>query len=132
MILSLFPTLDFENPQRLNLYSYVLNNPLRTADPNGHTHQECGQQTTSTNANGDTVVNANCHDVPDWWNFETNFQNWHSKFVSDWNQRIAAHQPPPQQNNPLQALQDINNVRMGLVPAGGVGQNALKTLETIE
>jgi hypothetical protein len=24
----------------------------------------------TTNANGDTVVHANCHEVPDWWQFQ--------------------------------------------------------------
>ena len=30
------PYADFENPQSLNLYSYVYNNPLSQADPDGH------------------------------------------------------------------------------------------------
>jgi RHS repeat-associated protein len=30
------PYAEFENPQTLNLYSYVLNNPLRSTDPDGH------------------------------------------------------------------------------------------------
>jgi RHS repeat-associated protein len=30
------PFADLSNPQTLNLYSYVANNPLRTTDPNGH------------------------------------------------------------------------------------------------
>jgi RHS repeat-associated protein len=30
------PSADFENPQSLNLYSYVHNNPLTNADPDGH------------------------------------------------------------------------------------------------
>jgi RHS repeat-associated protein len=30
------PYADLTNPQSLNLYSYVLNNPLRAADPDGH------------------------------------------------------------------------------------------------
>ncbi|MGD0860009.1 MAG: RHS repeat-associated core domain-containing protein [Terracidiphilus sp.] len=30
------PYADLANPQSLNLYSYVLNNPLSKADPNGH------------------------------------------------------------------------------------------------
>jgi len=62
------PYVAMENPQSLNLYGYVLNNPLSRTDSDGHVWQ-CGQQTSGTNANGDTVVNANCHDVPDWWDF---------------------------------------------------------------
>ncbi len=30
------PSADFENPQTMNLYSYVLNNPLTGTDPDGH------------------------------------------------------------------------------------------------
>ncbi len=60
------PYANLNNPQSLNLYSYVLNNPLANRDSDGHARQ-CGQQTTSTNASGETVVNANCHDVPAWW-----------------------------------------------------------------
>jgi len=32
----LVPSADFENPQSLNLYSYVHNNPLTNTDPDGH------------------------------------------------------------------------------------------------
>jgi RHS repeat-associated protein len=49
---------ELENPQSLNLYAYVRNNPLSRIDPNGH----CGEDTYSTNANGDTVVTA--HSCP--------------------------------------------------------------------
>jgi len=130
------PYADFGNPQSLNLYSYVLNNPLKRTDPTGHTHQECAPDTTSTDPTTGTVtVTAGaCHDVPDWWNVWTNFMNWRQNMANNWNQRIAAHQPPPQQNNPLQALQDINNVMMGLVPAGGVHfpDNVIRSLETLD
>lgn len=63
------PYVDTENPQTLNLYGYVSNNPLRQRDPDGH-HQVCGAQTSSTDPTTGTVtVNANCHDEPDWWDF---------------------------------------------------------------
>src|SRR6201998_1081025 len=39
------PYADFENPQTLNLYSYVGNNPLRSVDADGHMHQECAPDT---------------------------------------------------------------------------------------
>jgi RHS repeat-associated protein len=35
------PYSDFENPQSLNLYSYVNNNPLTNADPTGHSVNVC-------------------------------------------------------------------------------------------
>ena len=64
MIISPIPYGDISNPQSLNLYSYVQNNPLSRVDANGHV-QLCGPSITSTNGNGDTVVNANCADLPD-------------------------------------------------------------------
>lgn len=48
------PFADFGNPQSLNLYSYVLNNPLTGADPSGHDVQLC---TT------DSYGNQNCNIV---------------------------------------------------------------------
>ena len=58
------PYARLENPQSLNLYSYVNDNPLSRVDANGHL-QLCGYTTSGTNAGGDTVVNANCVDLPD-------------------------------------------------------------------
>lgn len=91
------PYAYLQNPQTLNLYSYVLNNPLNATDPDGHTHQECDpdKSSTATDANGNTTVTVTagaCHDVPDWWNVWTNFQNWRQSFVNNWMQRIAANQ----------------------------------------
>jgi RHS repeat-associated protein len=37
------PYADFTNPQSLNLYGYVLNNPLSHADPDGHECDACKQ-----------------------------------------------------------------------------------------
>ena len=57
------PFADLENPQSLNLYGYVLNNPLKNKDSDGHS---CDPDYTTTNANGDMVVHAGqCH--LDWW-----------------------------------------------------------------
>ena len=42
------PFAEFENPQSLNLYTYVNNNPLRSTDPDGHMHEECHHSQTST------------------------------------------------------------------------------------
>jgi RHS repeat-associated protein len=64
------PYSSLGDPQTLNLYSYVGNNPLRRVDRDGH-HQQCGAQTSSTDpTTGVLTVNANCHDVPDWWQFQ--------------------------------------------------------------
>jgi RHS repeat-associated protein len=63
-----FATLD--NPQSLNLYSYVANNPLRDRDADGH-HQECDPDTSSTDPKTGTVTvtAGKCHEVSDgpWW-----------------------------------------------------------------
>jgi hypothetical protein len=56
------PYADIGNPQSLNLYAYVNNNPLRTTDPDGHSHQEC-----VTFKILDTGVSVTtCTTVPDW------------------------------------------------------------------
>jgi RHS repeat-associated protein len=53
------PYADLDNPQSLNLYAYVQNNPLSQRDSTGHA---CDPDTYSTNAHGDTVVTAGaCH-----------------------------------------------------------------------
>jgi hypothetical protein len=105
------PYADLGDPQSLNLYRYAANNPLRYRDRDGHTHQECGAQTTTTDREtGAVMVNANCHDVPDWWNFGTRFMNWRQKQADAWNARIEANKPPPQKtDNDLAALQAIND-----------------------
>jgi RHS repeat-associated protein len=112
---------DLENPQSLNLYGYVLNNPLKSTDPTGHTHQECAPDTTSTDPTTGTVtVTAGaCHDVPDWWNVWTNFNNWwHKTVVDPWNARIDAHTAPPQHPNDtdamFQAMTDAMTIGTGL------------------
>jgi RHS repeat-associated protein len=52
---------DFENPQSLNRYSYVLNNPLSLADPDGH---DCVvQSSTGANTEKVTVSSGNCDNV---------------------------------------------------------------------
>jgi RHS repeat-associated protein len=91
------PYAQFDNPQSLNLYTYVLNNPLKDFDDDGHTHQVCGPDTFDQKAD---AVTAHCHDEPDWWNVWTNFQNWRQKQADDWNKRIAdvkqrTPAPPP-------------------------------------
>ena len=74
------PYADINNPQSLNLYSYVKNNPLSHADADGHV-QLCGDPTSSTNENGDTVVNANCVDLPDPPMYLQTVQNWYKSTV---------------------------------------------------
>jgi len=54
------PYADYSNPQSLNLYAYLNNNPLNDTDPDGHGCLD-NDATTSTNSNGDLVVNGNCN-----------------------------------------------------------------------
>jgi RHS repeat-associated protein len=57
------PYADFTNPQSLNLYGYVDNNPLSYRDPTGHVDEGC----TSSGApddNGTIVVTVNCAQLP--------------------------------------------------------------------
>ena len=58
------PYADYSNPQSLNLYAYVNNNPLTNVDSEGHGCFD-NDATSSTDANGDLVLNGNC----DWGDF---------------------------------------------------------------
>jgi len=52
------PSADFDNPQSLNLYSYVHDNPLTNADPDGH---DCVTQTrTSSTTESVSVSSGTC------------------------------------------------------------------------
>jgi RHS repeat-associated protein len=54
------PHADFENPQSLNLYGYVQNNPLSRIDSDGHV--TCDPDTYSTGPNGELIVHGGgCH-----------------------------------------------------------------------
>jgi hypothetical protein len=55
------PWADFEHPQSLNLYSYVRNNPLGSADDDGH---DCVVQTRTSNTTENVAVSSgNCDNV---------------------------------------------------------------------
>ncbi len=56
------PYADLTNPQTLNLYSYVQNNPLRTVDPDGHSNKGC-TTSSSTDSNGTIHVVVNCPQI---------------------------------------------------------------------
>jgi len=51
------PYANFGNPQSLNLYAYVENNPMTLGDPDGH------QNGTSNQSKGDAAQTTNCHAV---------------------------------------------------------------------
>jgi hypothetical protein len=64
------PYADYDNPQSLNRYSYVLNNPLGSADSDGHYSCDPDTSTTTTDSNGNTTVTVTagaCH--YDWDDF---------------------------------------------------------------
>jgi filamentous hemagglutinin len=59
------PYADFDNPQSLNLYSYAYNNPLRSADADGHV--TCDPDTWDPSTN--TLTAGACHyDLSDFMN----------------------------------------------------------------
>jgi RHS repeat-associated protein len=58
------PYASLDDPQTLNLYSYVRNRPLSARDDDGHV-QVCGDQyTTVDSTTGATTVHANCFEMP--------------------------------------------------------------------
>ena len=61
------PYASLNDPQSLNLYAYVGNNPLSHRDSDGH-HQECAPDTFDGKTN--TLTAGACHEVPDWWQFQ--------------------------------------------------------------
>jgi RHS repeat-associated protein len=62
---SAVPYAKLDNPQSLNLYGYVGNNPLSARDIDGH-HQVCAPDTTTVDKDGNTTVHAGaCHEVSD-------------------------------------------------------------------
>jgi RHS repeat-associated protein len=129
------PYANLENPQTLNLYSYVRNNPLSLSDDTGHVPCGGSASVTITVTPDGSSMSQSADDCPtsvDLWSFQ--LQSGYRNFVNNWNQRIDAHAPPQQTSNTEQALQAVNNVMMGLVPAGGVriNDNVRKTLESID
>jgi RHS repeat-associated protein len=126
------PYANLRNPQTLNLCQYTRNSPRRFSDRDGHTHQECGSDTVSTDANGTITVTAHCHDVPDWWDLWTNFQNWRRQQIEaqikreeDVKRRISSQARP---NDNL--LTDINNIMMGMVPTFGSWDRSAELFES--
>ena len=57
------PYSDLANPQSLNLYGYVKNNPLRSADPDGHEDDGDPQQTATAPHPTPTVPNPTAAEV---------------------------------------------------------------------
>jgi RHS repeat-associated protein len=57
------PFAEFRDPQTLNLYAYVRNNPLNRVDPDGH-KLVCNSSST-TDEHGNIKVKLDCHEEPD-------------------------------------------------------------------
>ncbi len=112
------PYASLENPQSLNLYAYVRNNPLSHNDPDGH-HEDCSTSSSiSTGSNGTihVTVTLKCVEVAD--HFWQAPGAWLHNVRQTMDHNAIAHQPPPQKQSNDQALNDLTNVMMGLVPIG--------------
>jgi RHS repeat-associated protein len=126
------PYADYENPQTLNLYQYVENNPLNATDPDGHAHwgpcpndssAQCwtGDKNGEVDQNNGTVWNGKSQQweqpQPPPSSSWQQFLGWRQQFKDNWDKRIEAHRPPPQKRDDnLQFLQNLNNLMMGMVP----------------
>jgi RHS repeat-associated protein len=124
------PYADYENPQTLNLYQYVENNPLNAWDPDGHAHWgPCPNDSSALCWTGDTDGEEDKENGTVWNDKDQKWEQppqpsswqqflaWRQNFIKRWNQRIDAHKPPPQKGDDnLQFLQNINNLMMGMVP----------------
>jgi RHS repeat-associated protein len=109
---------DLSNPQSLNLYSYVNNNPLSKTDDDGHV--PCGGTasiTINVNSNGTSSMSQSADDCPTLGFIDT-LLFYRQRFINRVNVNADAHKPPPQPNNKGQALKDLNNIMMGAVPVG--------------
>ena len=116
------PFAEFENPQSLNLYAYVNNNPLRSVDPDGHMHQECQHvgASSSSDANGNitmTTAHDVCNSVPDFWDYPSILAKKAGSATRQWadnhqnlGKALAADCPDP-----------ANCVQVGMVPWGMTG-----------
>jgi RHS repeat-associated protein len=116
------PYADLKNPQTLNLYEYVENNPLRSVDPDGHMHQECQQvaASSSSDANGNitmTTAHSECTNVPDFWDYPG---IWASKVGSATRQWADNH---PNLGNALapSCANPASCTQVGIVPWGTTG-----------
>ena len=129
------PYADFENPQTLNLYSYVGNNPLRSVDADGHMHQECAPDTFTQQGDSYVLTAGACHDVPD---FFDNFRQWlYDHFTTAPKgtkvpsmESLQANAKAQQKKNPIDPLAFLYGV-------GGAGQvinqsRVRKVLEQID
>ncbi len=75
------PFADLNNPQSLNLYAYVQDNPLGTTDPDGHHTEGCS---TSSSWSGDTLyVTVLCQALPQVDRVHHNSSLWHRFLVWD-------------------------------------------------
>jgi RHS repeat-associated protein len=110
------PYADFENPQTLNLYSYVQNNPVSRKDATGHYH--CDPDTATWGPNGVTVTAGACHN--DWWDFQW-LKNW-----------FTARQPVRRPRQTFEQYLQENQVRTEIPIGPGGFLEDLRALSTAE
>jgi len=88
------PYADINNPQSLNLYSYVKNNPLIGKDADGH-EVLCGPDLWNPAAS--TLTAGKCIDLPDPYPRPIQaFLNWRQNFIDTTGRNAAAHAAPKQ------------------------------------
>ncbi|MGA7317480.1 MAG: RHS repeat-associated core domain-containing protein [Silvibacterium sp.] len=106
------PYAEFTNPQSLNLYGYVLNNPLSHRDSDGHS---CDPQTSFTDGSGAMhVVAGQCHF--DWFGLASVFGRAWQNYQNINNTVLAQRHP---------------QLQIGIAyPTGGLGP-VLKGLEGV-
>jgi RHS repeat-associated protein len=98
------PYAAFGNPQSLNLYSYVQNNPTSSKDANGHHH--CDPDTAKWGPNSVTVTAGACYS--DWWDWPILKQHIQDLIMCGLCQRVNTKGLDPYMRPPL--------VSMGLLP----------------
>lgn len=82
------PYADLTDPQSLNLYNYVRNNPIANLDPNGH---ECSSD---SNGNVHCVVRARAEEEPQKEHLYTKAEKPYSIFSGWWQLITTGHFPP--------------------------------------
>ena len=99
------PYAKLDDPQSLNLYAYVGNNPLRTVDPDGHQDDSCKTKPDLCRAIRDAVSSG--HDIQDGY--------------ANWKQQSSVKDKPPQQANVVQKTTGVIDLSGDFMYYGNYG-----------